>query len=698
LGSLPLLAVPSAGDPSGRPDPPGAVVEVTAPMPVEPLVTVLDPRNPRQPVPAQDGAESLRVIPGFALVRKGGTGGEPVLRGMAGSRLGVLADGEETPGGCGGRMDPPTAYLFPEAYDQIRVVKGPQTVQHGPGSSAGTVLFQRTPPSWADAGWAAGGSWMAGGFGREDRILEVQGGNPRWYGRATGIRSRCGDYRTGAGTRIHSAYERWSLGGVLGWTPGARTRVELRGTRSDGQAAYADRGMDGVGFLRNNLGLACEARELSGLVDQVTFQASWNRVDHLMDNASLRPFTPSSGSPGPMARNPGRTTRGARVACTLRPDEASTWVLGADLRLDQHTVRRSLDQWTAPVQDQPRAEDAALDNAGLFGEWTRCFPRGGRLVCGLRADQWRARDLRLRLPLGGASGISNPTAMATRDQVLAGGFLRWEQELERTGTTVYVGLGHARRAPDYWELFPVEAAGGPSAFGTRPERTTQLDAGASWQLGGTRLSLSGFRSEVADYILIQSRFPKPGPAGGPASRPATIARNIGASSWGGELALAAAPAGPLRVDGSLAYTRGENRSDGLPLAQMPPLEARLGLAWEEASWSVGSLVRMVAPQNRFALDQGTIAGQDLGRTPGFAVLSLNASWRLRGFHRSRKPHPGLQLSCGVDNLFNRDYAEHISHNISAIQGYPGERARIGEPGRSLWVKIKLNLANPWPFK
>jgi len=43
-----------------------------------------------------------------------------------------------------GAWDPPTAYVYPAAYDQITVLKGPQTVLYGPGNSAGTVLFERS--------------------------------------------------------------------------------------------------------------------------------------------------------------------------------------------------------------------------------------------------------------------------------------------------------------------------------------------------------------------------------------------------------------------------------------------------------------------------------------------------------------------------------------------------------------------------
>ncbi len=81
--ALPLIAAEpedAPKKPAPKPEP-SAVVEVTAPLPSEPLVTVLDAKAPRQPLPAHDGADYLKSIPGFSVIRKGGTDGDPVLRG-----------------------------------------------------------------------------------------------------------------------------------------------------------------------------------------------------------------------------------------------------------------------------------------------------------------------------------------------------------------------------------------------------------------------------------------------------------------------------------------------------------------------------------------------------------------------------------------------------------------------------------------
>lgn len=680
--ALPALAAepdPPAEKARAKPKAEGsAVVEVTAPLPTEPLVTVLDPKVPRQPLPAHDGAEYLKTLPGFTVIRKGGTDGDPVLRGMAGSRLSLLLDGEQILGGCGARMDPPTAYIFPEAYDRITVVKGPQTVLYGPGTSAGTVRFERTNTRFRQPGVEGFASLTGGSFGRHDEVADVRGGTPSFYVRGIGTRSHADDYRDGEGVSIHARHTRWSAQAALGWTPDDDTRLELTGARSDGEAAYADRSVDGSKFLRENLGFKGELRRLSNLVERVEFQVYRNRVDHIMDNHSLRTFTPTMMSPEPVAMNPDRTTTGGRLALDLRLRPGTLLTVGLDAQANEHTGRMSMMQWSMPVERLPRVADARFRNAGVFGEMDHALSGKDRVLAGLRLDRWRAEDLRAQVAVTMMMSAANPTAGQRRDETLASGFLRYERDLS-AGSTLYAGLGRAERFPDYWEAITKESLASLSAFGTRPERTSQVDLGWVKQAGSVRASVSTFYGRISDFILIQSSVAKATMSG---SRLATVSRNVDATTWGGEVAVQARVAGALRADGSVAYVRGENDTDGTALAQMPPLEARLDLTWDAHSWSVGFLARGVARQSRVALNQGNIVGQDLGPSAGFGTLAFHAGWR---------PAEGWLLTCGVDNLFDRAYAEHISRNASLVPGYVTQSLRVREPGRNAWLRASFRF-------
>jgi iron complex outermembrane receptor protein len=634
-------------------------------------MVITDPRAPRQPLPAHDGADYLKTIPGFSVIRKGGTDGDPVFRGMAASRVNVLIDGEQLLGGCGMRMDPPTAYVFPEAYDRIVVTKGPQTVLRGPGNSAATVSFERDIRRFEDSGYLANASLLGASFGRSDLVGDLRAGTPSYYGQLTGTRAASDDYEDGAGQNVHSEYDRWSVNAALGWTPDDRTRLELTGVRSDGEAAYADRAMDGVAFDRENLGLRFERDEVSEHVKRVEAQAYYNYVDHVMDNYSLRDFTPSASMPFKSVSNPDRRTTGGRVALDLAWGEKDALTLGADLQENQHSLRSTMNQDLRPYQSLERVDDAWFRSIGLFGEYNRRLGERYRLVAGLRADAWDARDERETLRVGMAAA-PNPTAGESRETTLTSGFARYERDLSGSPATAYLGLGHVQRFPDYWELVSAgkEATNSLSAFHTRPEKTTQLDTGLVY--AGRRLltSVSAFYSDVDDYILIQTAYPK-------GMRSTTVTRNVDARTWGGEADATWALAARWRLMGTLAYTRGENRSDDRPLAQMPPLEVRTGLNYEDPRWSAGVLWRLVAAQDRYAVNQGNIVGQDLGPTAGFGVLSLNGAWR---------PSSPILVSAGIDNLFDKLYAEHLSRGGAMVSGFE-QTTRVNEPGRTLWIKV-----------
>ena len=642
-------------------------VVVTAPQMSAPLIVVTDPKAPRQPVPAHDGADYLKTIPGFSVVRKGGTDGDPVFRGMAGSRLNIAMDGQQILGGCGGRMDPPTAYIFPAEYDRITLIKGPQTVLYGPTSSAGTVLFERSTERVAP-GLKLNSSIMVGSFGRHDEVSSARYSLSGFYAEAGATRSHSDDYRDGEGHPVHSSYTRWSSRAAFGWTPDDNTLLELSIAKSDGQAAYADRGMDGARFARSTIGLKFQKRNLSPMVKKVEAQIYRNYIDHVMDNYSLR--SPTAGSML-KAMNPDRTTQGGRVAITLNLSDTTQLVTGFDMQGNVHTSRMGMGMNPGSVsyQDSPRVPDARFQNIGLFGELTQYLGKSenSRIITGLRTDFWQARDER--------KSTTSSGNLTRRNDTLRSGFTRYEHDLTGSPTTLYAGVGIAERFPDYWELISKQSVDSVSAFGTRPEKTTQLDIGVLYHSGPWNLTASAFYSHVNDFILIESNVNKGAKTG------ISITRNIKASTWGGEIGATYAINQLWKLDGSINGVRGNNLTDKTPLAQMPPLESKFGLTFDNHTWSLASMVRSVASQKRFDLHKGNIAGQDLGASSGFTIFSINAGW---------KPRKDVLITSGVDNITNKVYAEHLSRSGTPLPGYD-QTTRINEPGRMIWVKAQFEI-------
>jgi len=639
---------------------------VTGVAPVLATTFVTDTKLPRQPVPASDGADYLKTIPGFGTLRSGGTNGDPVLRGMFGSRLNLLTNDGHMQGGCPSRMDNAMSYVAPETYDRLTVVKGPQTVLWGPGGSAGTVRFERDAPYFAEPGVEIAASALGGSFDRNDQVLDASAGTPRGYVRVAGNRSEADDYRDGSGARVPSAWRKWNVDAAVGWTPDADTLLEAGIGRGDGQARYAGRGMDGSRFDRDSAQLRFQRSFHDGVLEKVEANLYRNSVDHVMDNYSLRDPDPT-GMPMPMASNVANRSTGGRVALAWRQEHWDA-TAGIDAREDQHRRRSAMGR--GAYLAQPWTHDARSANVGAFAEAGWQQAPGQRWVAGLRVDRARVEDL--RSVTAGMMPRPNPTAGDIRHDTLASGFLRVEGRAAGSPLEWYAGVGRAERIPDYWELFSPGSgpSGSANAFaGVQPERTLQLDVGLQYHGADWDVWASAYAGRIDDYILFDYL------SGGMGS--STRAGNADARIAGGEAGVDWRPRTHWKLGGTLAYAWGELDAGGA-LPQMPPLEAKFSAGYDNRRWSAGALLRVVAAQRRVNQGHGNVVGQDLGPSAGFAVFSLNGGYRFS---------ERVQLVAGIDNLFDRDYAEHLNLAGNSAFGYPADPMRIHEPGRSVWVKL-----------
>ncbi|MBK1882733.1 TonB-dependent copper receptor [Luteolibacter pohnpeiensis] len=629
-----------------------------------PLETIIDTSNAAQPIPAQDGADMLKLVPGFSVSRKGGSGGEPILRGQSGSRIGILLNGETLFGGCPYRMDPPTAYIFPNAFDQVRILKGPQTVIYGPGNSAGVVLFETSSYQLESTGTSVDASATYGSYQRNDQDIEITTGTPDVYLKLGYNHTQSDDYEDGDGNKVHSNYDRWNTHAAIGWTPDSDTVLELSGGLSEGEAAYAGKSMDATQLDYQNLGLFFQKKNVSDLVSKIEARFAYNYADHVMDDFRLR-------TPGMMSMGEAEVDHqvwSGKFLTELKPADGTLVTAGVDFRDSRH---RNYDSgsWVT---------DGEINDIGIFTELSQDLTPNSRLIAGARADRWNAEDKRETIWSGSmmmGSYVDNPTAGEDRMEVMPSGFIRYEQDLTAIPAKAYIGVGYTERAPDYWELFPNPSTNSISSFDTDPEKTVQLDAGLNYQDGPLTAWTSGFINRVDDYILYQSNYPIDSMSTG------TVTRNVDAWSWGGEAGVSYEFLKYWKADTSISYVWGKNRTDDRALAQQPPLEGKIGLTYARDNWSVGGLMRLVSAQNRYAEDQGTIVGQDLGATGGFGVFSLNADWRVT---------KNTTLAAGVDNLFDKTYAEHVNTAGTDVVGYT-TTTRVNEPGRVFWMKLSLKF-------
>ncbi len=590
----------------------------------------------------------------MSIIRKGGSSGDPLFRGLGGSRLAINADDQFVYGGCSNRMDPPTSYIHPSTFDEVVVTKGPQTVTQGMGLISGSVHFVRKDPTFHEQPYSFNGSTTLGSSGRRDASFEAGAGGKYGYARLNVSHNESDDYKDGAGNRVHSNFKRDSQMVQLGVTPTENTTIAGTYERSRGKAAYADRMMDGSKFDRDAWNVRISQRNITPWLSEIEARYGSSEIDHVMDTYSLRPVTMMMGK---RAMNPKRRTNTGNLKATFDWDNVNLQT-GIDYMRDRHTERSGDEKFT----EKAYAPTQSFDQLGGFAEvaWQRTDKQ--KLIAGLRHDKVTAVY----------ETYPNSDPNRTIKYPLTSGFFRFEQTAGNT--KYYAGLGVAQRSPDYWERNRDEDL--------KKETNRQIDAGMIWNKGNLHLAASLFAGKIRDYILIEQHMMHHGGHGGH-GHVMTMARNINATRFGGELEAKWQFAPSWSISSNLAYTRGKNTTDNLPLAQTPPLEWNNTLAFDNGKFSAGALWKVVAKQNRYAKGQGNIIGQDIGASAGFGVLSVNAGWKFNKY---------ATLQAGVDNVFNKTYAEFVSKSGGFVDPAAGiKTTRVNEPGRTAWLRLQAKF-------
>lgn len=104
-----------------------------------------------------------------------------------------------------------------------------------------------------------------------------------------------------------------------------------------------------------------------------------------------------------------------------------------------------------------------------------------------------------------------------------------------------------------------------------------------------------------------------------------------------------------RAMASIAYTHGQNKQTNEPLASISPLNATLGLRYDQANFGGEALLKLARANTRLPnLRPEEARGQSTTpfKAPGYAVLDLTAYW---------KPAKNTVLRAGVFNVFDQKY-------------------------------------------
>jgi outer membrane receptor protein involved in Fe transport len=603
-------------------------------------------------------AEALAGTEGVSVARVGGWGARPVLRGLTGERVAVLVDGNRVTRACAFGMDQGLATVDPGTVERVEILTGPGSALYGSGNIGGVINVVTRRPA---------GPGPVSGTVRSKVTTAAPGGSVggtiRVAGDALAVSAsldatRSDDYRSPAGVVAGSGF-RQATGGVgADLTLSPRQRMSFQGSAYEGRDIGWPAMPGGSIPLQSRRSAALDyAHQVAGaLVDGVSARTYIQRLDHEM-------HVPMAMGSGDMAttqtttQESHTTTTGARVQLRLLPmTQASAHV---DVGLEATHRAAEATRWT--TREGAGMPSTTLElhtwpavrilDVGAFGQGeARISPRW-TVVAGARAD---------RLSRSAAGWPS------TTDGVLTGN-LGARAVLGR-GLTARVSLGAGYRTPDPTELFGLALRPDGFIYVGNPElgteRSRNLELGLALDAARVSASVTAFHNEMNGLIS-----PVPVPGETVEGRPVRSWENRAEARLSGASGTVRVATTPwLIARGTASWTRGEDRTTGLALPAVPPLEGQLGLRlvaprqdgkrWIEAAVSGAARQGRVAEEVREA------------ETPGWAVLDLRAGFELGA----------TSLQLGVENALDHAYRGHL------------DPQRLLRPGRGLYLSATVPLA------
>ena len=325
-----------------------------------------------------------------------------------------------------------------------------------------------------------------------------------------------------------------------------------------------------------------------------------------------------------------------------------------------------------PVRDFPVSETTT---AALYVQDEISFADGNfRLVPGLRVDHYRLDSEQDAIFGGDNPGMVLADIRETSVSPKLGMVWKFAPDWSLFG-----GYARGFRSPPYNDVnigltnvqFGYTAIANPDL---KPETSDGVEFGARYAGDAVYASLSGYYNRYDDFIESMRfiGFNGDGLMVYQSQNVAEAQIHGVELKAGADLAAWSQALDGWSLRGAAAWSRGENRTDDVPLDSVDPLTATLGIAYDADVWGAELAGRFVDRKDR-------VSAAAYYRQPGYGVLDLYAHWNFA---------PGAKVNVGVLNLADKRYID--AGDIALVSAASTTLERYTSPGRTLSASLSVS--------
>ena len=631
----------------------------------------------------RDAGEIFKDQAGFGIVKRGNYAQEPVLRGFKYEQLNIMLDGgTKSAAACPNRMDPAISQISPDEIEKVEVIRGPYSVRYGATMGGILNIISRRPEH--SGGLKFKGSLEGGYESNGSNLysnLHLQTLHEKYDASLNASWKDFGNYESGSGQEIASAFKRVGYSLKLGYNPKHNQRLQLSWRQGFGRdILHAGLPMDADVDNSSMISLDYAITSLSPSLLNFKAKLYGSFVDHEMSN-KRRPNVNVVNS----VSNTDATVIGGRAELSLKGGTNDVLFIGIDANSTakdgtrHRIVYKNVCTVPPTVFETPKEfddlvfQDSKVDDMGVFAENR------------LRINEYLVWMTGLRLDIVTAS-IRNPAADFLE---LYGGKIEDKTDLNLGATTALTwkkgngpelqwAIGRGVRSAEITERFINHFTVGMDAheYVGNPNLKPEVNYQTDLRVGKDFKHFSGyvnvFYAYIENYIsaYVDSTLPRKYM---PCMEPKFAKRftNVEESFMTGfEAGIMVELLKKLELDLNAGYTYAQNVTMDEPLPEVPPLMVNASLFYKTEKINTGIKSRIAAEQNRVA------ASFSETTTPGFSVFDVLFSYQ---------PIKILEIKISVTNILNENYAEHLSRPYKNMDS----QSLYFEPGRSFNLGVKL---------